>query len=566
MKHLLASLKFPLFIAAMISTGVNLLMLVSPIFMMQVYDRVLASGHLETLTSLTAIAVVALMVLGVFEAFRQQVLSRTGDWLERAAGDIIIDTALANGTPTTRLFQHIKAVRRFFCAPAVFSLLDAPWLFVFAALLWWMHPWLGIVALSGAAMLLAVAYATELASRKPLADSQKFQSETQSILSSALRNADAIKSMGMAPALKKRWAEASHESYDHQALASERSAFLSGLAKAVRLIVQTAVLAVGAYLVLQGDLTGGGMIAASILLGRCLAPVEQSIGAWKGFLLARDAWRELAAQDGELNIDEPMDLPAPIGDLSIEGLTYKPNPQGATILENISFTAKPGSVMCLIGPSGSGKTTLSRMLVGALAPSSGEVRMDERNVLGWNPQQLGQHIGYLPQGVEMLPGSLKENIQRFGADDPDGVVAAAKAAQVDDLIRNLPEGYETVIDPHGPPVLSAGQLQRIALARALYGAPKLIVLDEPNANLDVAGEHALFKAVRRAANDGATVIVVSHRPALLEAADQVAVLQAGRLAAIGPREEILKPRPVAQKQERSPAKTPNLSLATQSEG
>ncbi len=566
MKHLLASLKFPLLVVAMISTGVNALMLVSPIFMMQVYDRVLASGHLETLVSLTSMAVLALLILGLFEGIRQQVLSRTGDWLERKAGDIIIDTALENSAPTSRLFQHIKAVRRFVCAPPVFSLLDAPWSLIFAALLWWMHPWLGAVAFAGAVALLCVAFTTEFVSRRPLADSQKYQSETQLILSSTLRNSDAIKSMGMAGALKQRWADASNESYTHQAVASERSAFLSGLAKAVRLIVQTAILAVGAYLVLQGEITGGGMIASSTLLGRCLAPVEQSIGAWKGFLLARDAWQELVSFGEKKQTIQSMDLPTPKGEVKVDGLGFQTDPQYPPILDNISLSLCPGNVLCLIGPSGSGKTTLSRMLVGALAPTTGEVRLDERSLQGWNPQQLGKYIGYLPQGVEMLPGTLKDNIQRFGADDPEGVVAAAQAAQVDELIRNLPNGYETVIDPHGPPVLSAGQLQRIALARALYGQPKLIVLDEPNANLDVAGEHALFKAVRMAADGGASVVVVSHRPALLEVADQVAVLQAGRIAAIGPREEILKPRAVKKTTATNEINSSNPSLSLQKEG
>jgi ABC-type protease/lipase transport system fused ATPase/permease subunit len=270
--------------------------------------------------------------------------------------------------------------------------------------------------------------------------------------------------------------------------------------------------------------------------------VEQAIGAWKGFVLARDAWKDLNKTDDRSVVGEVMELPQPQGHVVVDALSYQPNPQRPAILDDISFSIKPGEVLCLIGPSGSGKTTLSRMLVGAASPTSGEVRLDERAVTGWSPAQFGQHVGYLPQGVEMLPGSLKDNIQRFGEDDPEGVMKAARVAQVDDLIRNLPDGYETQIETGGPSPLSAGQLQRVALARALYGSPKLVVLDEPNANLDVEGEHALFTAVRKIAEEGASVVIVSHRPALLEAADQVAVVRGGRMVAKGPREEILMPK------------------------
>lgn len=548
MKQLLQSLKGPLTLATMVSTGVNMLMLVSPIFMMQVFDRVLMSGHLETLYGLTALAVFALLILGIFEALRQQILVRAGDWLERSAGDILIDASLARGIPAQQVFQQVTAVKSFFCAQGVFSLLDAPWLIVFAALLWWMHPWLGIVAVTGAILLAAIAVATELASRRPVAEATQHQQASQAILSSALRNADAVRAMGMTETIKELWQNASTTSLNNQSKAAERSAIFTGMAKAVRLIVQTAILAVGALLVLDGSLSSGGMIAASILLGRCLAPVEQAIGAWKSFVLARDAWRDLSALGGLEAVETPMDLPPPEGHVAIEGLTFHPNDARPPILADVSFNLSPGQVTILVGASGSGKSTLCRLAVGAFAPTSGAIRLDGRAVTGWNPAQLGHFVGYLPQGVELLPGTIRDNIQRFGQDDPEGVIEAAKLADVDQLIRSLADGYDSMIVPStasgGDPLLSTGQLQRVALARALYGKPKLVVLDEPNANLDVEGERALRNAISAIAKAGATVMVVTHRPALLEAADRIAVLHGGRLISEGPRDTILRPQAV----------------------
>ena len=542
MRELLGHLKLPLAIAAMISIGVNLLMLVSPIFMMQVFDRVLVSGHLETLFGLTLLAVVALLVLGLFDSLRNILLVRAGDWLDRYAGDVLIDSVLVREDSATQAFKNIAAVRRFFCAPAVFALLDAPWLFVFAAVLWWMHPWLGMTAIAGAAVLLLVAVATEIFSRQPLKDATKFQRESQMIMSSALKNTDVVKAMGMAPALKSRWAALSRSASQQQTKAGERSAALSATAKAVRLIIQISILAIGAALVVQGNLSPGGMIAGSILLGRCLAPAEQAIGAWKNFILARDAWSELSKMQKQAGFNDSMELPSPEGYLETRDLHYSPIEGRPPVLEAIQLKITPGQILAVIGPSGAGKSTLCRILVGALEPTHGEVSLDGRSVTGWNTHQLGQHVGFVPQGVDLLPGTLQENIQRFGEDDPKGVVEAAQSADVDKLIRSLPDGYDTQITPGGVPVLSAGQMQRVALARALYGKPRLIVLDEPNAAMDVDGEKALSRSLRKAADEGALVVVVTHRTNLLQIADRVAVLQAGHLIKEGPKEEIVRPR------------------------
>lgn len=539
MNHLLRSLNTPLFFAGSISVVVNLLMLVSPIFMMQVFDRVLMSAHHETLYGLTMLAISALVILGVLDALRQMVLARAGNWLEQHASGRLIDSTLLDGQPVSQAFQHISAVKGFFCAQSVFALLDAPWLFVFAALLWWMHPWLGLVALGGASALLVITVLTELLSRRPLRDARTHQNENEAVLASALGNADAVRAMGMALSLRERWQASADLVQINLAKAAERSAMLSGAAKGIRLVVQTLVLAAGAYLVLAGDLSAGGMIAASILLGRCLAPAEQAIGAWKSFVQARDGWAALSRLRDLESAEQSMRLPDPTGSVAVAHLHYQAVADGPKILDDISLRLRPGEVLCLVGRSGSGKTTLSRLIVGALEPTGGEVRIDERNVLGWNPDDLGRNIGYLPQSVGLLPGTIKDNIQRFGADDPEGVIAAARGAGVDQMIRRLEKGYETEVRADDPYSLSGGQLQRIGLARALYGEPSIIVLDEPNSNLDLEGEQALSKAVRAAADRGAAVMVISHRPALLQIADRVAILAEGRIVAEVPREEIL---------------------------
>lgn len=351
----------------------------------------------------------------------------------------------------------------------------------------------------------------------------------------------------MATHLSTQWQEVSEIAHDQNKSAAERSAYFSGATKALRLIFQTLILAVGAVLVLSQELSPGGMIAASILMGRCLAPAEQAIGAWKTFVRAREAWSELLRLPEIDIVEQSMKLPSPTGSVTVTEVTFQPDTERRPVLDQVSLSVGPRQVMCVVGPSGSGKTTLCRMLVGALKPTSGTVTLDERPVTGWNPDQLGTYVGYLPQRIELLPGTLKQNIARFGEIDPEAVVAAAQTAGVDRMIRQLPDGYETKIGPEASPMLSAGQMQMVGLARALYGKPTLIVLDEPNAHLDVDGEKALAKAIRRAALWSARVLVVSHRQSLLKAADRIAVLQNGRLILEGSKDEILNTGAQARK-------------------
>jgi len=413
MKNLLRELRGPLVWAAAVSVGVNLLMLVSPIYMMQVFDRVLMSGHVDTLYVLTGLAIVSLAVLGMFDALRQTILVRAGDWLERWLGDTLVAAALRNGgSPMTGLRQ-VGQLRYFVASQAVFALLDTPWIAVFAAVLWWMHPWLGTIALLGAFALLGVALLSEMLTRKLMVEVSMIQGWNQAALGAALQSSDAVRAMGMGNRLMARWQMASHAALTLQRRSLERSARLTGFTKFVRLAVQVAVLGAGAALVLQAELTAGGMIAASILLGRCLAPAEQAIGAWRGFVLARSAYDGLVKMEVPLDTTERTELGESTGETVVENLTYAPDPEADPVLDSVGFAIKPGECVAVVGPSGSGKTTLCRLLVGALDPTEGEVRIDQRPVQGWNTDQIGRVIGYLPQGVQLLPGTLRENVARF---------------------------------------------------------------------------------------------------------------------------------------------------------
>nr|CRH04566.1 Alkaline protease secretion ATP-binding protein aprD [Candidatus Magnetococcus massalia] len=563
MRDLLATLRRPIILAAGISVGVNLLMLVSPIFMMQLFDRVLTSGHRETLFVLAAMAMVALLTLGLLDALRQMVMVRASHWMERTCGEGLIDAALQRQIRSGEAFQQIGRLRSFLASQGLFALLDAPWVILFTIFLWWMHPWLGMAALAGAVMLLAIALLAERAHRGPVNRATRHQAASRDLLESALQSRDAVSAMAMRQPLINLWQRANGDAIAQQQQAGERNGMLTGLTRFIRLAVQISVLSLGALLVLDNQLTAGGMIAASIMLGRCLAPVEQSIGAWRGLVKARSAWHYL--QDISLHsaTKQRTELPSPRAEVSLKETSYRPSSEQPAIIHPMSFALNPGEIVALLGPSGSGKSTLCRLLAGALEPSSGEVQLDGRAITGWNSDQVGQHVGFLPQGVELLPGTLKQNIARFSEATDAAVVEAASMAGVDELIRALPEGYESVIDPGHSHQLSMGQRQRIGLARTLFGQPKLLILDEPDAHLDASGDQALQQALRAAKGWGATIVVVTHRPNLLAIADRMAILHQGKLVRIGSREEVLKPVPMAdtpsQPVPAQKTKTPSIS-------
>ncbi|TVR81028.1 MAG: type I secretion system permease/ATPase [Rhodospirillales bacterium] len=523
---------------------INLLVLTSPIYMMQTYDRVLASGHHETLLFMTLIAGVAVLVMGLLEMVRSRILGRVGGWLEQRLAPELISAgmrgALRGLAPNAQSLRDLASVRGFIGGSGVNAALDSPWTPIFITVIWLMHPLLGIIALGAALILLLAALIGEAVARRPVQAAQKLAISNVHKADSALRNAEVFHAMGMLPGFLRTWVGQNDNAIGLQRQAGDRHAALTGFSKFFRLFVQILILGAGAYLVLQQELTPGGMIAASILLGRALAPVDQAIGAWKAFIAARDAWGRLNRLLTALpSLPATLPLPAPTGALACEQLVFQQPGADRPVLAGISFALAPGEVLGVLGPSAAGKSTLCRLLLGTWQPTRGHVRLDGADVFRWPAEQLGPFVGYLPQDVELLTGSVTDNIARLDPEpDPDAVVAAAVSAGVHDLILRLPQGYETQIGEGGS-VLSGGQRQRIGLARALYRQPRLLVLDEPNANLDTDGETALQRAILNAKGWGATVILVTHAPRVLAPADKLLVLQDGQVRLFGPREEVL---------------------------
>jgi PrtD family type I secretion system ABC transporter len=529
---------------AMFSFFINILVLTSPIYMMQTYDRVLASGHVETLVVMTLIAGIAVLVLGLLEMVRGRLLGRIGRWMEeRLAPELIASSmrsALYGFTPNAQALRDLSVVKGFLSGSGINAIFDSPWTPIFLIVIWLMHPLLGIVGLTAAAVLLATAVLSEYVSRRPVKEGQRLSIANAQKADSALRNADVFHAMGMLPGFLATWMQRNGTALDLQLTANDRNAALVGFSKFFRIFVQILILGAGAYLVLQNELTAGGMIAASILLGRALAPVEQGIGSWKGFLAARDSWDRLKRLLESLPPPpDTMPLPPPQGRVSCEQLVFMQQGRDQPILAGITCALEPGEALGIIGPSAAGKSTLCKILVGTWRPTRGHVRLDGADIFRWPSEQLGPYIGYLPQDVELFSGTIMENIARLRRDaDPKAVVEAASAAGVHEMILRLPQGYETEIGEGGS-MLSGGQRQRIGLARALYGKPRLIVLDEPNASLDSEGENALIAAIENAKRWGATVVLVAHAPKILSPVDKLLLLQDGQMRLFGPRDEVL---------------------------
>ena len=465
--------------------------------MWQIYDRVLTSGRVETLVFLTLIAAVALFALGALDAVRGHILGRMGRWLDRRLTPDLISASLRRTlrgeAAGGQALCDLAIVRNFLAGPGVSALLDAPWAPAFIAIIALMHPLLALVAVGAALALLALAVANEVVSRRPLQDAAERSIRAMQRADAAIRNADVVLAMGMRQDFIRRWSALNEEALALQLKAGDRNATLVGFSKFLRMLVQVLILGAGAWLVLQNDLTPGGMIAASILLGRALAPIEQSIAAWKILVAARNARDRLSGLFARLPPElEGMRLPMPLGRLSCEQVVYAPPGRIEPVLRGVSFAVEPGTGLGIVGPSAAGKSTLCKILVGTWQPTRGSARLDGADLFAWNADLVGRHIGYLPQDVELFAGTVAENIARLRADpDPDAVVAAAQAAGVHEMILALPHGYDTEIGEAGGH-LSGGQRQRIGLARALYGRPCVVVLDEPNASLDWDGETALL--------------------------------------------------------------------------
>jgi len=541
--------------AAGFSLLINFLMIVPSIYMLQVYDRVVSTGNKTTLLMLTLIVLVLFITMASLEWVRSQILVRVSTRLELLLNErlfrVAFKQALYSGgrQATTQALDDLTGLRQFLTGNGLFAFFDAPWMPVYLGLLFIFHPWYGWFSVFTAMLLTLVAVANEKATAKTLSEANKISIATRSLLGKNLRNAEVIESMGMLDSLRRRWMEGAIKILDLQALASSRAGLLTALSKVIRISSQSLILGLGAYLTIEREISGGLMIAGSILMGRALAPIDLMIGTWKGFISARDQYKRLNEILQQIPAEkEHMQLPDPQGRIQLENAIVTPPGSKTPVIKGLNLVIEKGDIVGVLGPSGAGKSTLARALLGIWPTANGAIRLDGAEVFNWDREHLGRFIGYLPQDIELFEGTISENIARFGEIDPEKVVEAAKMADVHELILRFPDGYDTVIGATGGN-LSGGQRQRIGLARALYGNPVLVVLDEPNSNLDEQGEAALEKALLRLKQKQATVIIVTHRSSVLSRVDKLMILNDGVLAVYGPRVQVIDYLQQQQKQQ-----------------
>jgi ATP-binding cassette subfamily C protein len=525
---------------------INLLYLTGSIFMLEVYDRVLPSRSVPTLVGLAILAGGLYIAQGVLDLIRGRILGRVGTALDESLNARVFETIvrlpLLVGSRNEGLqpLRDLDNVRSFLSGMGMSAFFDLPWLPLYLAICFAFHVMIGLTALVGAVILIALTVVTEFLSRAPAREATSLAARRNDLAATSRRNAEVLVAMGMSGRLTGRWSAVNEKYLAGNQRASDVTGGLGAIAKVMRMTLQSAVLGVGAYLVIYQEATAGIIIAGSILSARALAPVDLAIAHWRGFVAARQSWRRLNRLLEQLPVrSAQMQLQSPSSRLSVEGVSIVPPGDQKVIVQDVTFALVAGNGLGIIGPSGSGKSSLARALVGVWRPARGKVRLDGAALDQWSPDVLGRHIGYLPQDVELFAGTVAHNICRF---DPEAgsedIIAAAKQAGVHDMIIKMRDGYDTEIGEQGH-ALSAGQAQRVALARALFGDPFLIVLDEPNSNLDTEGDEALTRAVRSARERGAIVVVVAHRPIGIEAVDQLLVLKDGRMQAFGPKETVL---------------------------
>lgn len=527
-----------------LSIFINLTLFAAPLYSLQVYDRVLASRNLGTLAVLTVIVGVFLLLYGLLEYARSGVLIRGGvrfnEMLSSPVYDLAMRAQLA-GRPTagSQALKDAETLREALAGSTISTLFDAPWAPVFVAICFVFHPALGLVALIGAVLIFACAVLTELATRSGLVEAGKHSGDAQRFSAGSLRNAETIHGLGMGSAVLERWTSIKNSQLLAQVTSSERSAAFTAATKVVRMSVQIALIGTGAWLAIDRLISPGVMMAAMIMMGRALAPIEHAVANWKRIVAARAAKSRLEELFGSLPAPvKTTELPEATGALSVESVSLKSPKCGQLLLKDVSFSLEPGTSLAIIGPSGGGKSSLAKTLSGIWPPAIGAVRLDGAALSQWDPAQLGQHIGYLPQEIEFFAGTISENIARLGIPDDEQVIDAAMTAGVHKSILKQPQGYQTRLGD-GEIVLSGGMRQRLALARALYAKPCLVIMDEPDSNLDLEGEAALARAIASMKAEGRTVVVVTHKPQLLAHIDQVLVLSAGRVQAFGRRDEVL---------------------------
>lgn len=553
--------------AVVFSLFINVLMFISPLYMLQVYDRVLSTRSQETLIAITVVAALLLLVYAALETLRTQILVRSGLLFDERLAKPVFN-AIHRGMlrrPGGNLVQGLRDVdslREFLTGSGVIAFCDAPWFPVFVLASFVLHPVFGWIAIIGSVVIWSLTLANELLTKKHLTEASTASIEAGQRATSTFRNVEVLQAMGMLDALRSKWLGMHETHLGWQAHASDRAGMLMAGTKFFRLFLQIIILGTGGYLAINRQISPGAIVAASILIGRALQPMEVAVGSWKGFVGARGAYRRLKSLFEMAGFDpERMSLPRPKGYLAVEAVIAGAPGQREPILRGVSFSLEPGEVLCVVGPSAAGKSTLARVVVGIWPPAQGAIRLDGADLSHWDSQQLGQHIGYLPQDVELFIGTVAQNIGRFRDDlDPANVIAAAEQAGCHDLIQHFAEGYNTQIGEGGK-ALSGGQRQRVALARALYGDPALVVLDEPNSNLDAAGEEALLGAIHGLKTRGKTVILITHKVNILAGADKILVMNGGVIQAYGTRDEML-PRLLGPRIVPAPADAAAASPAT----
>lgn len=527
--------------ALILSLISNLLMLAVPLYTLQLFDRVFGSRSVETLLMLTAAAIVATVAMTYFETIRARLLLAAGMDMDKAIGhqvlSVLLDEVGKGQRNDVGNLRDVAILRGFLTGNGIIALFDAPWVPIFILLIFLFHPVLGMLALASALILFLLAWLNEKMTRQPTREMSQHARTSARFIDSAVRNAEVARAMGMGGDIIRRWENNNRQVIAVQTHLGLKSTAIGGVIRFVRLTAQMAQMGVGAWLVLHNEISSGAMIAASMILVRALAPVENAVGSWKGFIEAREAYQRinnLLANQPTSGL--PLDLPAPLGRISAERLVMGWGER--PVLKGISFELAAGECLGLIGPSGAGKSTLARLLTGVWKPFSGTVRLDGADMAQWPRDDVGKYIGYLPQDVELFPGSVAENIARMQQAEDAAVIAAAQMAGVHELILRLPQGYETDVGENGVN-LSAGQRQRIGLARTVFGCPKLVVLDEPNANLDQDGELALAQALQRMKDSAMTVVIISHRPSVLSNVDKIMVLRDGVIEQFGARNEVI---------------------------
>ena len=530
----------------LISGLINILALTGSLYMMQIYDRALTSGSIPTLLLLSALAIGLYIFQGAFDVIRSQVLVRVGSRLDRKIAPLAHRVAIDMprfGFSTSEALERgrdVDTVRSFLSSQGPSALFDLPWMPIYLAFVYFLHPMLGALTLGGAVVLTVLTVLSEILTKRLHASTRNAAITRNAIADSNARNADVLKAMGFASRAVRRFDEANHEHLDLQAKTNDISGTLAAFSRVLRMVLQSAVLGLGAYLTIKGELSAGAIIACSVASARALAPVDQAIGNWKSFVSARMAYRRLRETVIALAADEqPMLLPAPTRSLNVDKVTIAVPGSGQVILSEISFELQAGQALGVVGPSAGGKTTMVRALTGIWPLLRGHVRIDGADLSQWREEEIGKHVGYLPQEVSLMDATIEENICRFDPEpDHQKIIEAANAAGVHEMILRMPNGYQTRLGPQGM-ALSAGQRQRVALARALYGNPFVVILDEPNSNLDGEGELALTEAIEAIRARHGIAIVIAHRPSALVAVDLMAVVQNGRITSFGPKQDVL---------------------------